>query len=52
MILMFEVFEIFRRWVWIYFRVEWECINKNIDRETVENRNAASISEVQASINI
>lgn len=31
MVLMFEVFEIIRRWVWIYFRVEWECVSKNID---------------------
>jgi hypothetical protein len=31
MVLMFEVFEIIRRWGWIYIRVEWECINKNIE---------------------
>jgi len=27
-VFVFEILEVFRRWGWIYFRVEWECINK------------------------
>mmetsp|Transcript_17339 Transcript_17339/g.45256 ORF Transcript_17339/g.45256 Transcript_17339/m.45256 type:complete len:440 (+) Transcript_17339:482-1801(+) len=29
-ILIFEVLEVLRRWAWIYFRVEWECIAKKV----------------------
>ncbi len=23
-----EVAELFRRWIWVFFRVEWECVRK------------------------
>lgn len=39
---MFEVFEIIRRWAWIYFRVEWECVNKNIDGHAEQSSGSAS----------
>lgn len=29
-VLVFEVLEVLRRWAWIYFRVEWECICKKV----------------------
>eukprot|EP00037_Helgoeca_nana_P025890 m.287574 g.287574 ORF g.287574 m.287574 type:complete len:441 (-) comp27078_c0_seq1:1152-2474(-) len=29
-ILVFEILEVLRRWAWIYFRVEWECISKKV----------------------
>ena len=29
-VIMFEIFEVYRRWAWIYGRVEWECIDKNV----------------------
>eukprot|EP00038_Savillea_parva_P012833 m.207222 g.207222 ORF g.207222 m.207222 type:complete len:450 (-) comp23635_c0_seq1:50-1399(-) len=29
-ILIFEILEVLRRWAWIYFRVEWECISKKV----------------------
>lgn len=28
-----EVAELLRRWVWVFFRVEWECVRKMNDRD-------------------
>jgi 5-methylcytosine-specific restriction endonuclease McrBC regulatory subunit McrC len=27
-VFLFEVLEVFRRFVWNFFRVEWECVNQ------------------------
>lgn len=32
-IVLFEVLEVFRRWGWIFFRVEWECISKKVGED-------------------
>ena len=28
-----ELAELLRRWVWVFFRVEWECVRKMGERE-------------------
>ena len=28
-----EVAELLRRWIWVFFRVEWECVRKLNDRD-------------------
>ena len=30
-VFIFEVLEVLRRWMWIYLRVEWECISKGVE---------------------
>eukprot|EP00040_Diaphanoeca_grandis_P003204 m.24219 g.24219 ORF g.24219 m.24219 type:complete len:413 (+) comp14504_c0_seq1:176-1414(+) len=42
-VFVFEILEVLRRWGWIYFRVEWECINKKI---LVPNQDAKVDSEI------
>lgn len=31
-----EIAELLRRWVWVFFRVEWECVKRELERERGE----------------
>jgi hypothetical protein len=36
-----EAAEVFRRWVWVFLRVEWECVKMADARDTVGTANTA-----------
>ncbi|KAL5523704.1 hypothetical protein ACEPAG_7877 [Sanghuangporus baumii] len=31
-----ELAELLRRWIWVFFRVEWECVRRELEREKEE----------------
>lgn len=47
-IVLFEVLEVFRRWGWIFFRVEWECISKKV----LPGQQLKAVTPLRSSVNV